>query len=154
MICFCKYITPGIVDVFCSPMVQTGMSGNVRFGGPTLIIGVLPFPVVVGTGSPPVAEVNLHPYLCQATPLEEVSIPLADPVKRQEGMLHPAALGAEYGPGDAVMASLSTIPIAQTAYSVWRWGLQRQEDVKIILCPESPLPKIFIRALDSGRWAR
>jgi hypothetical protein len=117
---------------------------------PALIIGVLPFPVVVRTGSPPVAKVDLHPYLGQATPLKEVSIPLADPMKWQEDMLHPAALGAEYGSEDAVLASLSTIPIAQTAYLVWRWGFLHQEDVKIILRPEFPLPKIFIQALDSG----
>jgi hypothetical protein len=135
-------------------MVQTRMSDSVGPGRPTLIIGVLPFPVVVGTWSSPVAQVNLHPYLGQAAPLEEVSVPLADPVKREEGMLRPAALGAEYGPGEAVMTSLSTIPVAQTAHPVLRWGLLPQEDVKIILRPEFPLPKILVWTLDSGRWAR
>jgi hypothetical protein len=100
------------------------------------------------------AKVNLHSYLCQAAPLEEVSVPLADPAKREEGMLCPAALGAEYGLGEAVMTSLGAIPITQTAYPVLRWGLLPQEDVKIILHPEFPLPKILIWTLDSRRWAR
>ncbi|KAG2746284.1 hypothetical protein P692DRAFT_20876393 [Suillus brevipes Sb2] len=60
------------------------MSDNAGPSRPTLIIDVLLFPVVVGTGSSPVAEVNLHPYLGQAAPLEEVSVPLADPVKQED----------------------------------------------------------------------
>ena len=78
---------------------------------------------MVGARPPSVAEVNLDPDLAQGASFEKIAIPLADPVERKAGVLRPAALGAEQWPGDAVVASLSSISIAHAAHSVGRWGV-------------------------------
>jgi hypothetical protein len=75
------------------------------------------------------AEVNLDPDIGQSASFKEISIPLADPVEWEEGMLCPATLGAEQRQGDVVMASLCAISIAQAAHVVRRWGLLLYEDV-------------------------
>ncbi|KAG1766482.1 hypothetical protein EV702DRAFT_1050657 [Suillus placidus] len=109
------------IDVLCSPSIQTHVSSSTGCSRPTLVICILPLPVVVGARSPSMAEVNLDPYLGQGAPFEEISIPLTDPVEQEEGMLHLAALGAEDWLRDAVMAFMRAIPVAQTAHAVGRF---------------------------------